>query len=213
MSKRPKGTLRSSTVLRSTDGPLAGFRPYRRSPLLTRGRFSLSNSQCDREMMFLVPGKPRSSSSIREFEPSSCGQRMSTTLRRARSSTGASRAWRTFGSPYTNCTPASSKSICLCLQMGQPSSVTSPRRACGAAMLSTTFQALVQELRGGSGRDVALAEDSSAYIDDFLGPLFREMCESCRGTVVNQPSMRLFLPLAERLHVAILSLAWALEAV
>jgi len=74
-------------------------------------------------------------------------------------------------------------------------------------------QALVQELRGGSGRDVALAEDSSAYIDDFLGPLFREMCESCRGTVVNQPSMRLFLPLAERLHVAILSLAWALEAV
>jgi hypothetical protein len=73
-------------------------------------------------------------------------------------------------------------------------------------------QGLVQELRGGSVRDVALAEDSSAYIDDFLDPLFHEMCESCRGATVNQPRMRVFLPLAERLHVAILSLAWVLQA-
>src|ERR1017187_3262662 len=65
-------------------------------------------------------------------------------------------------------------------------------------------QALVQELRGGLVRDVALAEDSSAYIDDFLEPLFEDMCQSCRGAAVGQAPMRAFLPLAERLHVAIL---------
>jgi hypothetical protein len=73
-------------------------------------------------------------------------------------------------------------------------------------------QALVQELRGGSVRDVALAQDSSAYIDDFLDPLFHSMCHSCRGMSASRPPMRALLHLAERLHVAILSLAWVLQA-
>jgi hypothetical protein len=72
-------------------------------------------------------------------------------------------------------------------------------------------QALVQELRGGLARDCSLAEDASAYIDDFLDPLFEAMCDSSQGTAEHGP-MRAFLPLAERLHVAIVSLDWVLKA-
>jgi hypothetical protein len=72
-------------------------------------------------------------------------------------------------------------------------------------------QALVQELRGGLVRDSSLAEDSSAYIDDFLHPLFEAMCETSRETA-DQAPMRAFLPLAERLHIAIVSLDWVLKA-
>jgi hypothetical protein len=74
-------------------------------------------------------------------------------------------------------------------------------------------KALVQELRGDSAvRDSALAEDSSAYIDDFLEPLFHEMCDGCQATSAGEPPMRALLPLAERLHVAIVSLDWVLKA-
>jgi len=74
-------------------------------------------------------------------------------------------------------------------------------------------QALVQQLRGGAlPRVPALDDDSSAYIDDYLEPLFREMCESCLRTPTELPSTRTFLPLAERLHVAIISLNRALRA-
>jgi hypothetical protein len=72
-------------------------------------------------------------------------------------------------------------------------------------------QALVQELGGGSVRDFSLAEDSSAYIADFLSPLFEAMCESSRAAADEGP-MRALLPLAERLHVAIVSLDWVLRA-
>ena len=74
-------------------------------------------------------------------------------------------------------------------------------------------EALVQELSGGpSVHDAGLAEDSSAYIDEFLAPLFRRMCESARGATVAPPPERALLPLAERLHVAIVSLNWVLQA-
>ena len=72
-------------------------------------------------------------------------------------------------------------------------------------------EALVQKLRGGpSVRDTGLAEDSSAYIDEFLAPLFRQMCDSNRRMPVGQPPPPAFLLLAERLHVAIVSLNWVL---
>jgi len=74
-------------------------------------------------------------------------------------------------------------------------------------------QALVQELRYGTPvRASALADDSSAYIDEFLEPLFRDMCEACRDAAAGLPSTRALLPLAERLHVAIVSLNWVLRA-
>jgi hypothetical protein len=74
-------------------------------------------------------------------------------------------------------------------------------------------EALIHELSGGpSVRDTGLAQDSSAYIDEFLAPLFRRMCESARGATVATPPERALLPLAERLHGAIVSLNWVLQA-
>jgi hypothetical protein len=74
-------------------------------------------------------------------------------------------------------------------------------------------QAVVQQLRHGTAvRALPFADDSSAYIDEFLEPLFREMCASCRDIAVGQSSTRALLPLAERLHVAIVSLNWVLQA-
>lgn len=76
------------------------------------------------------------------------------------------------------------------------------------------FKALVHDLRGGPQvRDPTVSEDSSAYIDDFLQPLFHDMCESCGENGPGQPKMRALMPLAERLHVAIVSLDWTLKAV
>jgi hypothetical protein len=74
-------------------------------------------------------------------------------------------------------------------------------------------QTLVQQLRYGTPVSaLALADDSSAYIDEFLEPLFREMRLSCRAMGGGQPMTRALLPLAERLHVAIVSLNWVLRA-
>jgi hypothetical protein len=74
-------------------------------------------------------------------------------------------------------------------------------------------QALVRYLRGGSSvRISSIAEDSSAYIDDFLEPLFQEVCESCCAPDAGEPLVRALLPLVERLHVAIVSLDWVLRA-
>jgi hypothetical protein len=75
------------------------------------------------------------------------------------------------------------------------------------------IQALVQDLRGGSAaRASSIAEDSSAYIDEFLEPLFQEVCEGCQGPASDEPPVRPLLPLVERLHVAIVSLDWVLRA-
>jgi hypothetical protein len=74
-------------------------------------------------------------------------------------------------------------------------------------------QVLVQELGYGTPvRASALADDSSAYIDEFLEPLFRDMCTGGRDMAVGLPSTRALLPLAERLHVAIVSLNWVLRS-
>ena len=74
-------------------------------------------------------------------------------------------------------------------------------------------QTLVEQLRHGAPvRALPFADDSSAYIDEFLEPLFREMCASCRDIAVGPSSTRALLPLAERLHVAIVSLNWVLQA-
>ena len=74
-------------------------------------------------------------------------------------------------------------------------------------------EALVQELSGApSVRETGLAEDSSAYIDEFLAPLFRRMCKSVREATVTPLPERSLLPLAERLHVAIVCLNWVLQA-
>jgi len=73
-------------------------------------------------------------------------------------------------------------------------------------------QALVCELRGGPAvRDAGLADDSSEYIDEFLSPLFQSVCESCRLAGDGDRSTLVLLPHIERLHVAIVSLNWALE--
>jgi hypothetical protein len=74
-------------------------------------------------------------------------------------------------------------------------------------------QARVRFLSGGSSVCVSsIAEDSSAYIDDFLEPLFQEVCESCRAPDAGEPLARPLMPLVERLHVAIVSLNWVLRA-
>jgi hypothetical protein len=74
-------------------------------------------------------------------------------------------------------------------------------------------RAVVEQLRGGAPRRLpAIADDSSAYIEEFLGPLFLEMCASCREPPADSASTRAFLPLAERLQVAIVSLNWVLRA-
>jgi len=74
-------------------------------------------------------------------------------------------------------------------------------------------EARVRALSGApSVLDAGLAEDSTAYIDEFLAPLFRRMCESFRGATVAPVHERALLPLAERLHVAIVSLNWVLQA-
>jgi hypothetical protein len=74
-------------------------------------------------------------------------------------------------------------------------------------------QALVDRLRGGSrGRDATIARDSSAYIDDFLEPLFHQICEGAHRAARPQPPFSALLLLAERLHVAIVSLDWTLRA-
>jgi hypothetical protein len=74
-------------------------------------------------------------------------------------------------------------------------------------------EVLVQHLRGGPAqRDASLVEDSSDYIDDFLVPLFDKVSH---GGPAGAPDSRRRLPLhslAERLHVAIVSLNWALMA-
>ena len=69
------------------------------------------------------------------------------------------------------------------------------------------------DVRNGSGhRDSALAEDSDAYIEDFLCPLFGQVCAcSLESGAVGQAS-RALRPLVERLHIAIVSLNWALLA-
>jgi hypothetical protein len=75
------------------------------------------------------------------------------------------------------------------------------------------IEALVQDLRSGShARDSALCEDSSAYINDFLEPLFQRMCASSRQNGFGQAQMRALLPVAQRLQVAIVSLDWTLKA-
>lgn len=69
-------------------------------------------------------------------------------------------------------------------------------------------EALVQKLSGGSSDGGAgLTDDSSTYIDDFLTPLFRKMCESAD----RHPPPPALLPLAERLHASIISLNWVLR--
>jgi hypothetical protein len=74
-------------------------------------------------------------------------------------------------------------------------------------------EALVRTLSGApSVLDAGLAQESSAYIDEFLAPLFRRTCESVRGATTAPPPERALVPLAERLHVAIVSLNWVLQA-
>jgi hypothetical protein len=74
-------------------------------------------------------------------------------------------------------------------------------------------QALVQKVRGDpSVRGEALGDDSSAYIDEFLTPLFRQICDSGGGMAPGGRPPRAYLPLAERLHAAIVSLNWVLRA-
>jgi hypothetical protein len=74
-------------------------------------------------------------------------------------------------------------------------------------------QALVKQLRYGTPVPVsALTDEASAYIDEFLEPLFCDMCRSWRDTGGDLPSTNTLLPLAERLHVAIVSLNWVLRA-
>jgi hypothetical protein len=75
-------------------------------------------------------------------------------------------------------------------------------------------EVLVEHLRGGpEQRDASLVEDSSDYIDEFLVPLFDEVIHGSPLATLPDPRRRLPLHfLAERLHVAIVSLHWALMA-
>jgi hypothetical protein len=69
-------------------------------------------------------------------------------------------------------------------------------------------EALVEDVRlGASLRNPVLADDSGAYIDEFLEPLFRQVCESGGGhTSERHPMTSAFLPIAQRLYAAIVSL-------
>jgi hypothetical protein len=63
---------------------------------------------------------------------------------------------------------------------------------------------------GSAHRDSASSEDSDAYIEDFLGPLFGIVRGGGARTGPTDPTPHSLQPLAERLHVAIVSLNWAL---
>jgi hypothetical protein len=74
-------------------------------------------------------------------------------------------------------------------------------------------EAFIRRLRSGSRKpDSATTEDCSAYIEEFLEPLFREICESARRNPMTGTPMSALLPLAGHLHVAIVSLGWMLGA-
>jgi hypothetical protein len=70
---------------------------------------------------------------------------------------------------------------------------------------------LLAHVRSGSvRRDSTFAEDSDAYIEEFLGPLLNVVCGGAPRKGVAEPTPHALQPLAERLHVAIVSLNWAL---
>jgi hypothetical protein len=74
-------------------------------------------------------------------------------------------------------------------------------------------EVLLEDLRSGSAhRDPTLAEDSDAYIQDFLCPLLGQVCRANERTGAIEPTSHALRPLAERVHVAIVSLNWALIA-
>jgi len=70
-----------------------------------------------------------------------------------------------------------------------------------------------EDLRNGSDhRDATLAEDSLEYIEDFLCPLLGRVCASSLESGAVGQASRALRPLVERLHIAIVSLNWALMA-
>jgi hypothetical protein len=74
-------------------------------------------------------------------------------------------------------------------------------------------EAWLTDLRSGScRRDAALAEDSVAYIEDYLCPLLGQVFDSSLDGGAARRASRALRPLVERLHIAIVSLNWALMA-
>jgi hypothetical protein len=74
-------------------------------------------------------------------------------------------------------------------------------------------EAWLGDLRSGSRhRDSALAEDSVAYVEDYLCPLLGQVRDSSLEGGAGGRASRALRPLVERLHVAIVSLNWALIA-
>jgi hypothetical protein len=74
-------------------------------------------------------------------------------------------------------------------------------------------EVLLADLRSGSAcRDSTLAEDSTAYIEDFLGPLLGRVYRSAGHGGATEPTSHPLRPLAERVHIAIVSLNWTLVA-
>jgi hypothetical protein len=74
-------------------------------------------------------------------------------------------------------------------------------------------EAWLGDLRSGSRhRDSHLAEDSAAYIEDYLFPLLGQVCDSSLEGGAGGQASRALRPLVERLHAAIVSLNWAFIA-
>jgi hypothetical protein len=74
-------------------------------------------------------------------------------------------------------------------------------------------EALLKGLHNGSTRcDTALAEDSGEYIEEFLCPLLDQVSNVRPRSSGVEPSLQPLHALAQRLHMAIVSLSWALTA-
>jgi hypothetical protein len=59
-------------------------------------------------------------------------------------------------------------------------------------------------------RDPVVARDSDAYVEDFLCPLLARVCDTSREAEAPTPAYQALVRLAERLHIAVVSLNWAL---
>lgn len=75
----------------------------------------------------------------------------------------------------------------------------------------TDLRALVEELDGGAAAGPRLAEESSAYIEEFLEPLRRQI-DGCRLELGADPELAQALAQTARLQEAIVALDWGLRA-
>jgi hypothetical protein len=75
----------------------------------------------------------------------------------------------------------------------------------------TDVRALVEELDGGPPAGPRSAEESSAYIDEFLEPLRRQI-EAYRLELSADPELTKALTQTARLQEAIVALDWGLRA-